>query len=71
VELVVKPVLTYNIYERREATSWRPWGGIQTEDDLAEERARIEKEISDLSAKADFPLRMPPLTCIRGDRGIK
>jgi len=61
----VKPILAYGIYERREAASWRPWGGIQTEDDLAEERARIEREISDLSAKADFPLRMSPLTCIR------
>jgi len=65
MELIVKPILTYGIYERREAASWRPWGGIQTEDDVAEERMRIEREISDLSAKADFPLRILPLTCIR------
>ncbi len=65
MELIVKPILTYNIYERKVATSWRSWGGIQTESDLAEEKMRIEREISDLSAKADFPLRMLPLTSIR------
>ena len=32
---------------------------------MAEERMRIKREISDLSAKADFPLRMLPLTSIR------
>ena len=45
MELTVKPILTYRIYKRREAASWRPWGGIQTEDDAAEERMRIEREI--------------------------
>ena len=29
--LTVQPVLTYTISKRREATSWRPWGGLLTE----------------------------------------
>jgi len=42
-ELVVKPVLTYGVYERREAVSWRPWGGIASDQQAEEEARRIEK----------------------------
>src|SRR5512146_1095195 len=31
--LIVRPVLTYEVPERRNQTSWRNWGGIQTEKD--------------------------------------
>ena len=33
--LKVQPVLTYALPKRREATSWRGWGGIQTEQDVS------------------------------------
>src|SRR5512136_1584932 len=39
--LKVQPVLTYGLPKRREATSWRGWGGIQTEADVAAEKERI------------------------------
>ncbi|NQT53136.1 hypothetical protein HQ576_13845, partial [bacterium] len=31
--LVVKPIFTYSVYTRRNQTSWRNWGGIQTQQD--------------------------------------
>ena len=62
--LKIKPVLTYHLYHWKEATSWRPWGGIQDKDDLAEEIRRIKEELRDLSSRADFPLKILPLSCI-------
>ena len=55
--LVVKPVLTYGVYRRVEATSWRPWGGIETEADADKELSHIRTELQRLRAKADFPVR--------------
>ncbi len=52
----VKPVLLYGSYERKEQTSWRPWGAIQTEDDANREVERINKELQVMSEKVDFPL---------------
>jgi hypothetical protein len=42
--LVVKPILTYSVYRRLEATSWRAWGGIETESEADKEIARIRDE---------------------------
>ena len=36
----VQPVLVYETPKRVEARSWRNWGGIQTEQDAAEEIGR-------------------------------
>jgi hypothetical protein len=57
----VQPVLTYSIPQRREATSWREWGGIQTETDARAEKARISAELSKLAEHADYPLELQPL----------
>jgi len=65
MELKVKPVLMYGVYQRREATSWRPWGGIQTEEDAQEEAQRIGRELGDLASKASFPMDMFPLSSLR------
>jgi len=65
MELKVKPVLTYGVYQRREATSWRPWGGIQTEEDAQEEVRRIEGELGDLASKASFPLKVFPVSPLK------
>jgi hypothetical protein len=59
--LKVQPVLTYGIPQRREHTSWRSWGGIQTEQDATAEKNRITAELSKLKAKADFGLEILPL----------
>jgi hypothetical protein len=63
--LVVKPILTYELPERRQQTSWRPWGGIQTEADALAEIKRIQDELSLIRSRADFPLEIMPVTGIR------
>jgi hypothetical protein len=60
--LIVKPVLTYEIPERRNQTSWRAWGGIQTEKDVAEEMARINNELKVLKSLTDFPVDFLPVS---------
>ena len=59
--LVVKPIFTYEIPARREQTSWRNWGGIQTESDVLQEIERIQGEIGALHATADFPVTFLPI----------
>jgi len=62
--LIVKPILLYHIYERKEATSWRSWGGIRTETDLREEESRISAELKKLKEKADFPIDILPISLV-------
>ncbi len=63
--LIVKPVFTYEIPSRREQTSWRNWGGIQTEKDAADEIARIKGELSTLNSRADFQVTFLPVSGVR------
>jgi len=42
--LVVKPILVYSTPEPRHHSSWRSWGGIQTQQDADEETSRIKGE---------------------------
>jgi L-fucose isomerase-like protein len=63
--LRVQPILLYSLSERREQTSWRPWGGLHTEQDVAEESARIRSELEALEARADFELEIQPLVAVR------
>lgn len=64
--LVVKPILTYATPKPRPQTSWRSWGGIQTQQDAEAEVARIRGELDRLKAKADFPVEFLPLVAARG-----
>ena len=57
--LIVKPIFTFDIPTRRDQSSWRSWGGIQTEKDAAEELIRIEDELKTLRSRADFPVEFP------------
>jgi hypothetical protein len=66
--LVVKPILTYETPRRREQTSWRSWGGIQTDDDAKAEVARIQGELEKLQTSADFPVKFLPVSAIRDAR---
>lgn len=59
--LLVKPVFVYSLPQRREQTSWRAWGGIQTQADADGETARITGELKRLQADADFPMKTLPL----------
>ncbi|OYT55698.1 MAG: sugar isomerase [Desulfurococcales archaeon ex4484_217_2] len=64
-ELVIKPVLTYGVYQRHEAVSWRPWGGITSDEQAEEEAQKIEKELLELKEKAEFPLRILPISLVK------
>jgi hypothetical protein len=63
--LKVQPILLFETYTRREATSWRPWGGIATEQDASQEQARIEEELKRLRATFNFPVETRPLQLAR------
>lgn len=63
--LRIQPVLAYGIPQYREATSWRGWGGLITEQHAEEERQRIRAELADMAAKADFSLELLPLKSAR------
>ncbi len=59
--LLVKPVLTYDLPKRSPQTSWRPWGGVQTQQDVDQEIARIQGELEKLQTAADFPVQFLPI----------
>ena len=63
--LVVKPILVYSTPEYKYQSSWRAWGGIQTEQDADEEISRIKGELSKLQSEADFPIKFLSVTGIR------
>jgi hypothetical protein len=63
--LIVKPVFTYEVPVRKPQTSWRNWGGIQTEEDAVKEIERIEAELKVLQANADFPVEFQPVSAVR------
>jgi len=63
--LVVQPVLMYRVAERREATSWKSWGGVQTDETAAKEAESISKELGTLAGQADFPVKMLPVVKVR------
>lgn len=64
-KLVVKPVLTCEVPVRRNQTSWRSWGGIQTDRDVIAEIARINEELKALASRADFPVSFLPIAGVR------
>ena len=39
--LVVQPVLIYRVAEKRPATSWKSWGGVQTDQAASAEAQKI------------------------------
>ncbi len=63
--LVVKPVLAYDLPVRQPQTSWRSWGGVQTQKDVDSELARIKGELDKLQAAGDFPVAFLPVAAGR------
>ncbi len=59
--LVVQPVLSYQLFQRQNQTSWRSWGGLHTQDDVTQETDRIDGEIKNLKTQAEFPVEFRPL----------
>ncbi|MFN0168816.1 MAG: sugar isomerase [Bryobacteraceae bacterium] len=59
--LKVQPVLMYHVSQRREETSWKSWGGVQSHESAQQEASRIEAEWKALSARSDFPIEPLPV----------
>jgi hypothetical protein len=66
--LRVKPALVYSLSQRREATSWRSWGGLHTQNDVEKEAKKIEQELKVLSLKADFLVEIQPVSLVSSDQ---
>ena len=69
--LVVKPVFLYDTYRPAPQTSWRAWGGIQTQKDVEQEVPRIKAELDALTQAADFPVRFLPIASVRNAGQLK
>lgn len=63
-KLVVQPVLVFALAERKEKTSWRSWCGIQTAAQLAEEQARIDRELKEMAAAQNLAVEFLPLATV-------
>ncbi len=63
--LRVKPILVYSTPKRRHQSSWRSWGGIETEQHATDEVARIKGELQKLERKADFPVEFLPVARVK------
>ena len=59
--LVVQPLLVAQLHNRREATSWRPWGGLHDESDIDDECNRIRNELKQLAAESGGTVEILPL----------
>ena len=68
--LLVKPILVYSTPEPKHQSSWRHWGGIQTEADAVEEIKRINGELDQLRSAADFPVDFLPVSRVKGPADI-
>ncbi|MFC2076673.1 sugar isomerase [candidate division KSB1 bacterium] len=62
--LTVQPALIYKLNRRSEATSWRKWGGLQTQGDVDKEAGIIRRELDQMTAAADFPIKFLPLALV-------
>jgi hypothetical protein len=64
-KLKVRPVMMYRVSQRRQQTSWKSWGDVQTEQAANQEAGRISNELSSLSSEADFPLEVLPIVKVQ------
>lgn len=61
-KLVVQPVLLYSLPAPKAESSWKSWGGVQTEQQLGDEFSRIQSELRRLRGQAEFPADVRELT---------
>ena len=59
--LRVKPVLIFQLDQKRDRTSWRSYGGLRTRTDVDQELQRIAEELGRLRGQAEFPCELLPL----------
>ena len=63
--LTLQPVLMYRVAEKKPATSWKSWGGVQTDRDASAEARKITEELNALSSRADVPLEVFPVAIVK------
>src|SRR5512138_2011496 len=63
--LRVQPVFVNAPRTPRRVASWRSTGEIYDEKEATQECARVSGELSELKAKADFPIEFLPLVRVR------
>ena len=63
--LTIQPVLMYSVAQKRPATSWKSWGGVQTDQAASTEAQRIAEELNTLSSRADVPLEILPVVKVK------
>jgi len=63
-KLKVQPVFMYSLPTPKVAASWKSWGGVQTEQAVVEETARIDAELKRMAKQAEFGLEILPLVKI-------
>ncbi|HRZ81391.1 MAG TPA: sugar isomerase [Candidatus Hydrogenedentes bacterium] len=63
--LRVQPVLMYRVPVKREMTSYKSWGGVQSDEAAAEETARITEELNGLAASSGFPMEVLPVIRVK------
>jgi hypothetical protein len=63
--LTVQPVLMYSVARKRPQTSWKSWGGVQTDQAAAAEARKITEELTDLVSRANVPLEVLPIVKVK------
>ena len=66
--LRVKPVLSYSIERPQEKTSWRSYGGVQTQAIAKEEAGTIKTELKKLASQAEFPIEVLTVSLVDNDQ---
>lgn len=59
--LTIQPIFMFRLPVPKEASSWKSWGGIQTEEAVLQEVSRITRELTDLQKQAEVPLEILPV----------
>ncbi len=62
--LTIQPVFMYRIPEKKELTSWKSWGGIQTEEAAWQEMSRIDRELAALPKPPGQSYRFLPVVAV-------
>ncbi len=63
--LTIQPVLMYSVAQKRPQTSWKSWGGVQTDQAATVEAQKITEELSDLVSRASVPLTVLPIVKVK------
>ncbi len=63
--LSIQPILTYATPTKHEMTSWKSWGGVQSDQTAAQEADRIAGELNALKAGASFPMEIRPVIKVK------